>query len=174
MSKSGKIHSLLKKEIIVLDGAAGYPASPAAWVLELSSFQLETTHTLSADAATVLNVSEDHLDRYTGMDDYAAAKARVFQGSGVMLLNRDDARCRGWQRSDRKTVSFGLNPAPLPGDYGFVDGWIVRGGEKLVALIRRRMRISVGDRLSLTFEDGQGHLFDADSGQRLNLEPAFG
>lgn len=46
------------------------------------------------------------------------------------------------------------------------------GGEKLVSLIRRRMRISVGDRLSLTFEDGQGHLFDAGSGQRLNLEPA--
>ncbi len=123
----------------VLDGETGYPAQPAAWVLELSSFQLETTHTLDADAATVLNVSEDHLDRYAGMDDYAATKARVFQGNGVMLLNRDDARCNGWHRSDRKTVSFGLNPAPLPGDYGFVDGWIVRGNEKLVALERLRL-----------------------------------
>ena len=123
----------------VLDGVAGYPASPAAWVLELSSFQLETTYTLNADAATVLNVSEDHLDRYAGMDDYAATKARVFQGSGVMLLNRDDARCRGWHRSDRKTVSFGLNPAPFPADYGFVDGWIARGGEKLVALESLRL-----------------------------------
>ena len=49
-------------------------SSPQVWVLELSSFQLETTHSLNADAATVLNVSEDHLDRYTGMADYAAAK----------------------------------------------------------------------------------------------------
>jgi UDP-N-acetylmuramoylalanine--D-glutamate ligase len=53
---------------------------PAIWVLELSSFQLEATHTLQADAATVLNISEDHLDRYAGIDDYAASKARVFQG----------------------------------------------------------------------------------------------
>jgi UDP-N-acetylmuramoylalanine--D-glutamate ligase len=60
-------------------------------VLELSSFQLETTHHLNADAATVLNISEDHLDRYAGMDDYAAAKARVFQGrAACMVLNRDD------------------------------------------------------------------------------------
>jgi UDP-N-acetylmuramoylalanine--D-glutamate ligase len=49
---------------------------PAVWVLELSSFQLEATHTLAADAATVLNISEDHLDRYDGLDDYAASKAR--------------------------------------------------------------------------------------------------
>jgi UDP-N-acetylmuramoylalanine--D-glutamate ligase len=61
-------------------------------VLELSSFQLETTHGLNAAAATVLNVTDDHLDRYAGsLDDYAAAKARVFQGKGVQVLNRDDA-----------------------------------------------------------------------------------
>lgn len=109
-------------------------ALPHAWVLELSSFQLETTHTLNADAATVLNVSEDHLDRYGGMDEYAAAKERVFQGEGVMLLNRDDARCLAWKKAGRHTVSFGLNPAPSACDYGLKDGWIVRGEEKLVAL----------------------------------------
>jgi UDP-N-acetylmuramoylalanine--D-glutamate ligase len=109
-------------------------ALPEVWVLELSSFQLETTHTLNADAATVLNVSEDHLDRYAGMDGYAAAKERVFQGDGVMLLNRDDPRCRAWARAGRRTVSFGLNPAPAAGDYGLADGWIVRGGERLAAL----------------------------------------
>ncbi len=109
-------------------------SSPQVWVLELSSFQLETTHSLNADAATVLNVSEDHLDRYTGMDDYAAAKERVFQGNGVMLINRDDLRCRAWLRQDRKTVSFGLDPAPTSSDYGFVDGAIMRGTERLVEL----------------------------------------
>lgn len=119
----------------VADGLAGYPQSPAVWVLELSSFQLETTHTLNADAATVLNISEDHLDRYTGMDDYAETKARVFQGAGVMLFNRDDdVRCNAWARKERRAVSFGLNPAPSSGDYGLVDDWIVRGNEKLVAL----------------------------------------
>ena len=58
---------------------------PEVWVLELSSFQLETTATLNADAATVLNVSEDHLDRYAGINEYAAAKARIFIGSGGRL-----------------------------------------------------------------------------------------
>jgi UDP-N-acetylmuramoylalanine--D-glutamate ligase len=122
--------SALDALMTALDDAS----EPEVWVLELSSFQLETTHTLNADAATALNVSEDHLDRYAGMDDYAATKERVFQGDGLMLLNRDDARCRTWKRDGRKTVGFGLNPAPSANDYGFVDGFIVRGGERLVAL----------------------------------------
>jgi UDP-N-acetylmuramoylalanine--D-glutamate ligase len=88
---------------------------PAVWVLELSSFQLETTHTLAADAATVLNVSEDHLDRYDGLDDYSAAKERVFQGGGVMVVNRDDPRSLAAARSDRRCVSFGLG-APCEGE----------------------------------------------------------
>ena len=108
---------------------------PKIWVLELSSFQLETTHTLNADAATVLNVSEDHLDRYpTGMDGYAAAKARVFAGAGVTVLNRDDAHSRFWKQRAPAVVSFGLDSATRDNDYGLVDGWIVRGREKLVAL----------------------------------------
>jgi len=113
---------------------------PKVWVLELSSFQLETTHSLNADAATVLNVSEDHLDRYpTGMAGYASAKARVFVGEGVMVLNRDDDLSRDWQRKDRKLVSFGLNPAPCAADYGLDAGWIVRGTEKLVNLKSLRL-----------------------------------
>jgi UDP-N-acetylmuramoylalanine--D-glutamate ligase len=107
---------------------------PEIWVLELSSFQLETTHTLCANAATVLNVSEDHLDRYTGMDDYTATKHRVFQGRGMMVLNRDDDRSLAAGRCGRPLVSFGLNAAPRPVDYGLVDGWLMRGGEKLIAL----------------------------------------
>ncbi|MBL8369467.1 MAG: UDP-N-acetylmuramoyl-L-alanine--D-glutamate ligase [Candidatus Accumulibacter sp.] len=107
---------------------------PAVWVLELSSFQLETTHTLAADAATLLNVSEDHLDRYDGLDDYTAAKVRVFQGAGVMVVNRDDPRSLAAARSDRRCVSFGLGPTTKAGDYGVVDGWLVRGDEKLIAV----------------------------------------
>ena len=118
----------------VQDGAKAYPASPAVWVLELSSFQLETTHSLAADASTVLNVSEDHLDRYDGMDNYAAAKARVFQGNGVMVLNRDDRRCMAWQTPGRALVTFGLDESQNASDYGLSQSWIVRGAEKLIAL----------------------------------------
>ncbi len=109
-------------------------ALPAVWVLELSSFQLETTYTLNADAATVLNVSEDHLDRYAGMDDYAATKARVYLGCGTMVANRDDARGLAAANGGRALVSFGLAAAPRPTDFGVLAGWLVRGDEKLIAL----------------------------------------
>jgi len=108
---------------------------PEVWVVELSSFQLETTHHLKAAAATVLNVSEDHLDRYEGsLANYAAAKSRVFQGKGAMILNRDDDWSMGNGRCGRKMITFGLNPAPRGVDYGFADGAIVRGKEALVTL----------------------------------------
>ena len=108
---------------------------PAVWVLELSSFQLETTHHLHAAAATVLNLSEDHLDRYEGsMANYATAKSRIFQGKGAMILNRDDDWSMANGRCGRKMITFGLNPAPRGIDYGFVDGWILRGQEQLIAL----------------------------------------
>jgi UDP-N-acetylmuramoylalanine--D-glutamate ligase len=110
-------------------------ALPEVWVVELSSFQLETTHHLHARAATVLNVSEDHLDRYEGsLANYAAAKSRVFQGKGVMVLNRDDDWSMANGRCGRTLVTFGLNPAPRGADYGYADGAIWRGKEKLVAL----------------------------------------
>lgn len=109
---------------------------PAVWALELSSFQLETTHSLAAEAATVLNVSEDHLDRYDDMDAYAAAKARVFTGCRTMLVNRDDARVAAWANEPwaPRCVSFGLGAPPRDADYGIADGSIVRGGARLAAL----------------------------------------
>ena len=82
---------------------------PEVWVLELSSFQLETTATLHADASTVLNISEDHLDRYAGMDEYCAAKARIFNGAKVQVLNRDDARSMAMARDECAQVTFGLS-----------------------------------------------------------------
>jgi UDP-N-acetylmuramoylalanine--D-glutamate ligase len=108
---------------------------PQVWVVELSSFQLETTHHLKADAATVLNVSEDHLDRYDGsLANYAAAKSRVFQGKGVMVLNRDDDWSMASGRCGRAMVTFGLDPAPRDVDYGLAGGAICRGREALVAV----------------------------------------
>ncbi|HET6720824.1 MAG TPA: UDP-N-acetylmuramoyl-L-alanine--D-glutamate ligase [Rhodocyclaceae bacterium] len=114
----------------VLDGNT----MPAVWVLELSSFQLETTQSLNAAGATVLNVSEDHLDRYRDMDDYAAAKARVFLGAAVAVLNREDPRvmAMGAALADRQLVSFGLDPAPGVADFGVADGWLMHGTQRLL------------------------------------------
>jgi len=113
----------------VLDGLAASP-TPDVYVLELSSFQLETTSSLDAKAATVLNLSEDHLDRYDGMQGYAAAKARIFQGSGVQVLNRDDACTLAMRLDQREVRTFGLGPAP-EGHWGIrtVDGasWLACG-----------------------------------------------
>jgi UDP-N-acetylmuramoylalanine--D-glutamate ligase len=110
---------------------------PDTWVLELSSFQLETTYSLAPNAATVLNVTEDHLDRYSNMDEYAAAKARIFQGEGVQVLNRDDARTRAMALPGRSVISFGLNAPSRAEDYGLAerstDTWLVRGSERLIA-----------------------------------------
>ncbi|MBS1191479.1 MAG: UDP-N-acetylmuramoylalanine--D-glutamate ligase [Rhodocyclaceae bacterium] len=108
---------------------------PRVWVLELSSFQLETTHHLHAHAATLLNVSEDHLDRYEGsLANYAAAKAAIFKGQGVMVLNRNDDWSLSQGRCGRTLVTFGLDFPPRPADYGCKDGFILRGEQPLVAL----------------------------------------
>ena len=109
---------------------------PEVWVLELSSFQLETTSSLHADAATVLNISEDHLDRYPSMDEYSAAKARIFAGCGIQVLNRDDERCMRIARKDCKTITFGLNKPDTEGDFGIehADGdiWLMQGTQRLL------------------------------------------
>ena len=83
---------------------------PEVYVLELSSFQLESTHSLNVDAATVLNICEDHMDRYADIQDYINAKARIFAHAKVAILNRDDESSLGMQAS--KVVTFGLNEVP--------------------------------------------------------------
>jgi UDP-N-acetylmuramoylalanine--D-glutamate ligase len=81
------------------------------YVLELSSFQLERTHVLNAAAATVLNVTADHLDRHADMADYAAQKQKIFRGDGVMVLNADDAYVVAMQDSQRKQYFFSIQHA---------------------------------------------------------------
>ncbi|MDQ8020454.1 MAG: UDP-N-acetylmuramoyl-L-alanine--D-glutamate ligase [Moraxellaceae bacterium] len=105
---------------------------PDVWVLELSSFQLESTASLRPDASTVLNVSDDHLDRHGNLQTYAGAKTRIFAGDGVQVLNRDDALVHDMALAGRRVVSFGLD-APAGADYGVRDGWLARGGEALMA-----------------------------------------
>jgi len=92
--------------------------APDVFVLELSSFQLESTNSLEPDAATVLNVTEDHLDRYAGMKEYAAAKARIFAGSGVQVLNRDDRWSMGMTRAGRARYTFGVGEPRAETEWG--------------------------------------------------------
>ncbi|MBI5901195.1 MAG: UDP-N-acetylmuramoyl-L-alanine--D-glutamate ligase [Rhodocyclales bacterium] len=110
-------------------------ALPQVWVLELSSFQLETTYTLNPAAATVLNISDDHLDRYADVEDYARSKTAIFQSAadapGVQVLNRDDARVRRMALAGRRVISFGLDAPPAADDFGIrVDQgqpWLAQG-----------------------------------------------
>jgi UDP-N-acetylmuramoylalanine--D-glutamate ligase len=109
---------------------------PDVYVIELSSFQLETTVSLNARAATVLNITPDHMDRYPGLAEYAAAKARIFHGDGVMLLNAEDPRVMAMKLAGRNIRYFGLG-APLgEADYGIVqrggEAWLARGGRALM------------------------------------------
>jgi len=99
----------------IAGGNLGEPAldllahpAPALYVLELSSFQLETTYTLHTAVATVLNVTPDHLDRYESMDDYAAAKARIFDHCDVAVVNADDARVRAMPRTGQSVITFSV------------------------------------------------------------------
>ncbi len=79
------------------------------YVLELSSFQLERTSALNAAAATVLNVSADHLDRHVDMAEYAREKQRVFDGDGIMIINVDDPIVCAMQDGSRKALTFSIN-----------------------------------------------------------------
>jgi UDP-N-acetylmuramoylalanine--D-glutamate ligase len=121
----------------VLDALRGRKHQPQVWALELSSFQLETTYTLDADAAVVLNVTEDHLDRYAGsMDTYAAAKARIFRGHGVQILNREDTRSAAMRIAGRKQLSFGLDAPAAENDWGVSRDetaiWLMQGKQKIM------------------------------------------
>jgi UDP-N-acetylmuramoylalanine--D-glutamate ligase len=116
----------------LLEVESGNESVPQVWVLELSSFQLEATSSLDADAAAVLNISEDHLDRYADMDAYVAAKARIFSGSGVQVLNREDARVMDMALPGRKVVTFGIHSQADQGQFGFCEGELCFEAEQLM------------------------------------------
>ncbi|MFW0699567.1 UDP-N-acetylmuramoyl-L-alanine--D-glutamate ligase [Pantoea sp. R13S299] len=127
-------------------GNIGLPAlsllqSPAQlYVLELSSFQLETTHSLKAAAATVLNVSEDHMDRYPlGMQQYRAAKLRVYENAQICIVNADDALTMPVRGADTRCVSFGVDF----GDYHLNKQqgsiWLRVKGEKVLNTAEMKM-----------------------------------
>jgi len=93
---------------------------PQAWVLELSSFQLHTTFSLQADAATVLNLSQDHLDWHGSMDAYAADKARIFGADTIRVLNRDDAHVMR-MATDAPAFTFGTGEPQTANSFGLLE-----------------------------------------------------
>ncbi len=106
-----------------LAGAIDDTALPDVWVLELSSFQLETARTFAPDAAAILNITQDHLDWHGSFDAYAAAKGRIFGATTTRVLNRDDAAVMKFASAPgaadaARTVTFGLNEPTQDGDYG--------------------------------------------------------
>ena len=138
------------------------PGLPEVWVLELSSFQLDGVQGFEPDAATVLNISQDHLDWHGSMAAYAAAKARVFGERTHRVINRDDprvaamlpaavvavavaakgGRAKKAPAQGAKVSSFGLGAPQRPGDFGLVvEGgmaWLVRAREVDETLKRRK------------------------------------
>jgi UDP-N-acetylmuramoylalanine--D-glutamate ligase len=98
------------------------------YVMELSSFQLETTDQLGAEVATVLNISEDHMDRYSGLPAYHLAKHRVFRGARQVVVNRQDVLTRPLIGEGLPCWTFGLN---VPDFHGF--GLREENGEKYLA-----------------------------------------
>nr|WP_286946646.1 UDP-N-acetylmuramoyl-L-alanine--D-glutamate ligase [Pseudomonas sp. UBA6718] len=98
------------------------------YVLELSSFQLETTERLGAEVATCLNISEDHMDRYDGMAQYHLAKHRIFRGARQVVVNRDDALSRPLIADQVPCWTFGLGKPDFK-RFGLIE----EGGEKYLA-----------------------------------------
>jgi len=111
------------------------------YVLELSSFQLETTNSLRAAAATILNVTEDHMDRYPfGLQQYRAAKLRIYENANWCVVNADDALTMPVRGADARCVSFGADV----GDYHLNrqqgETWLRVNGEKV--LNTREMKLT--------------------------------
>lgn len=113
------------------------------YVLELSSFQLEATHSLDLAAAAVLNVSPDHLDRYASVSAYADAKSRIFARCDTAVINLDDPLVVAMPRPGQRALSFSLR-AEIGADYAVSirDGgaWLTRRGEPLLPVSAMRIR----------------------------------
>jgi len=116
---------------------------PDLYVLELSSFQLDTTHSLRAAAATVLNVTPDHMDRYDTLQDYADSKARIFSRCDAAIVNLDDPLVRHMGRDAARVIRFSLLPDPAADYYAAASG-------SDVALMRGSSRIALMSEFRIT------------------------
>ena len=139
---------------VLVGGNLGTPALdllsepvPDFYVLELSSFQLESTPSLNACAEVVLNISADHMDRYDSLDDYAAIKARVYQGDGVQVINDDDARVVAMAadpQAGRKQLHFTMATPVDKNTFGLLnragEDWLAQGQHALMPVTELHVR----------------------------------
>ncbi|MGQ0621270.1 MAG: UDP-N-acetylmuramoyl-L-alanine--D-glutamate ligase [Panacagrimonas sp.] len=133
MAKAAGIH-------VKVGGNLGTPAldlltgDAELYVLELSSFQLETTHSLRCKTATFLNLSEDHLDRHGTMQAYGKIKSGIFRGCETAVVNRDDPATGGGSEQAQRVVNFGLDE-PRDEEYGLAESggvrWLSHGASRL-------------------------------------------
>lgn len=135
---------------VLLGGNIGIPAldllsqaTPDYYVLELSSFQLETTHSLTAKAAVILNVSADHLDRHGNMQSYIEAKKIIYQGAENIVFNRDDSATQP-EKTSATCLSFGLAAPQNSHQFGLVKQGedIFLAHDKKIILNTKELRIA--------------------------------
>jgi len=117
------------------------------FVLELSSFQLETTSSLNATASVILNISEDHMDRYDSLDEYAIAKKNIFHGNGVVVLNKDDVHVMALANTllqERNVFYFTLEAPDGDNVFGLTrldnESWLARGEQALLPVSAIRIQ----------------------------------
>ncbi len=134
----------------LLDGSV-----PDYYVLELSSFQLETTYSLNACAATVLNISEDHMDRYSALEDYIDAKHRIFQHADNIVFNRDDVLTHCRLHDHASMVSFGLDAPQSANQFGVAMSGNAR------ALLRGQTTLAHVQKITLPGEQNMANILAA-------------
>jgi len=114
--------------------------APEVYVLELSSYQLESTYSLDLETATILNISEDHMDRYSSIDEYAKAKYRIFNHAKKCILNRDDDYLKPLIKYD--TITFGNHVDEK--NYGIKKNgsqyFIAKGNVEIIAVEEIRLK----------------------------------
>lgn len=110
------------------------------YVLELSSFQLGTTYSLKPAVAVVLNISPDHMDRYDNINEYLAAKQRVYSGCQIAIINRDDSLSYIGALLPKKIINFSINNAPGENDFGITDGYLTHGKKKLLSIDKLKIK----------------------------------
>ncbi len=113
------------------------------YVLELSSFQLETTHSLHPASAGILNISADHMDRYPDLAAYVVAKARILAGAERTVLGRAEPHLQALAEGG-SAVTFGMDVPPGPEDFGLLDvegaPWLARGRTPLLAAVELKLQ----------------------------------
>jgi len=151
---TGEMARLARRQVFV-GGNIGTPAlqlvdqdqEAELYVLELSSFQLETTSSLNPAASVILNISEDHMDRYASLDEYALAKSRIYQGGGCVVINQDDplvASLAPPQNRSRKVLRFTLSEPTGEDCFGVIhkddQALLARGSQMLLPVSEIRIK----------------------------------